>query len=110
MNEIKIKPMGSRILIKPRREEEIKTTSGLILKKEHIEDVKTVIIGDVVEVGNKVLDVKIADVVMYNIFSGTPYLEYLLLEEEYVLCIVPEWKNASYSDGIWIFGGKKSWK
>ena len=86
MTNIKIQPMGTRVLIKP-LEQESKTTSGLLLPETAKEKPKT---GLVIAIGDdEEIKLKVNDKVLFAKYSGTEFrmdgTEYLLLEANDVL-------------------------
>lgn len=90
---VKIKPLGDRVLVKPRLAEEV-TKSGIVLpataEKEQKEQ------GEVVAVGNgpklKKLRLKVGDTVVFGKYSGDEIeidkVEYKFLKEDDILGIV----------------------
>lgn len=96
---MKYKPLGDRLLVKPRESEE-KTKSGIVLPDSAKEKPQ---IGDVVAAGEGARDedgkripmeVKVGDVVLYSKYAGTEVkidgVEHLILKESDVLAIVEE--------------------
>ena len=86
MTNIKIQPMGTRVLIKP-LEQESKTTSGLLLPETAKEKPQT---GLVIAIGDdEEIKLKVNDKVLFAKYSGTEFrmdgTEYLLLEANDVL-------------------------
>lgn len=86
MSEVKIQPLGTRILIRP-LEQEGKTASGLFLPetaKEKPQMGKVIAIGD-----DEGIKLKANDKVLFAKYSGTEFkmdgVEYLLLEANDVL-------------------------
>jgi chaperonin GroES len=91
------RPLGDRILVKPKESEE-KTKSGIVLPDSAKEKPQE---GDVVSVGEGAVDdkgkripmeVKKGDVVLYSKYSGTEVkidsVEHLIIKESDVLAIV----------------------
>jgi len=81
MSDLKIQPMGARILIKP-LEQESKTSSGLYLPETAKEKPQT---GLVVAVGDdEDIKLKVNDRVLFAKYTGTEFkldgVEYLLME------------------------------
>ncbi len=81
MSEVKIQPMGNRVLIKP-LEQESKTSSGLYLPDTAKEKPQT---GVVVAVGDdEDIKLKVNDKVLFAKYTGTEFKldgqEYLLME------------------------------
>lgn len=92
----KIKPLGSRIVVK---RQEAKTTKGGILLPETAQEKPRQ--GTVVAVGpgkiddkgkSHPLDLKVGDEILFSSYSGTEYkadeVDYLILSEEDVLAIL----------------------
>ena len=81
MSELKIQPMGARILVKP-LEQEAKTTSGLYIPETAKEKPQT---GLVVAVGDdEEIKLKVNDKILFAKYTGTEFkmdgVEYLLME------------------------------
>lgn len=81
MSEIKIQPMGARILVQP-LEQEAKTTSGLYIPETAKEKPQT---GLVVAVGDdEDIKLKVNDRILFAKYTGTEFkmdgVEYLLME------------------------------
>lgn len=81
MSDLKIQPMGARVLIKP-LEQENKTSSGLLLPETAKEKPQT---GVVVAVGDdEDIKLKVDDKVLFAKYTGTEFkldgVEYLLME------------------------------
>jgi chaperonin GroES len=86
MSEVKIQPLGTRVLIRP-LEQESKTASGLLLPETAKEKPQT---GKVVAVGDdESIKLKANDKVLFAKYSGTEFkmdgVDYLLLEANDVL-------------------------
>ena len=86
MSEVKIQPLGTRILIRP-LEQESKTASGLLLPETAKEKPQT---GKVVAVGDdESIKLKANDKILFAKYSGTEFkmdgVDYLLLEANDVL-------------------------
>jgi len=89
MSEIKLKPLGDRVVVKPAAAEE-KTAGGIILpdtvKEKPVEG--TIVAagpGKVADDGKLVkLEVKVGDKVLYGKYSGT---EVTINGEEYLICV-----------------------
>ena len=84
-----IKPLGKRILIKQIEQEEV-TKSGIVLPGTASKEKP--IIGEVLAVGSKIVEVKVGDKVIFEKYSGTEVKDgeesYLILEKDNVLAIV----------------------
>lgn len=81
MSELKIQPMGARILVKP-LEQEAKTSSGLYIPETAKEKPQT---GVVVAVGDdEDIKLKVDDRILFAKYTGTEFkmdgTEYLLME------------------------------
>ncbi len=81
MSELKIQPMGARILVKP-LEQEAKTTSGLYIPETAKEKPQT---GVVVAVGDdEDIKLKVDEKILFAKYTGTEFkmdgVEYLLME------------------------------
>lgn len=81
MSDVKIQPLGTRVLIRP-LEQETKTSSGLYLPETAKEKPQT---GQVIAIGDdESIKVKPKDKVLFAKYSGTEFkmdgVEYLLLE------------------------------
>ncbi|GAB4490598.1 MAG: co-chaperone GroES [Anaerolineales bacterium] len=86
MSEIKLEPLGSRVLIRP-LEQESKTPSGLLLPDTAKEKPQT---GEVVAIGDdEEIKLKVGDRVLFAKYSGTEFkldgVDYLLFEANDVL-------------------------
>jgi chaperonin GroES len=86
MSEIKIQPLGSRVLIRP-LEQEARTASGLLLPESAKEKPQ---MGLVVAVGDdEEIKVKVNDKVIFAKYSGTEFKmdgqEYLLMDANDIL-------------------------
>lgn len=81
MSELKIQPMGSRILVRP-LEQEAKTSSGLYIPETAKEKPQT---GLVVAIGDdEDIKLKVDDKILFAKYSGTEFkmdgMDYLLME------------------------------
>ncbi len=95
--EIKLKPLGDRVVVKPIEEEEV-TKSGIVLpdtakEKPQKGEVLAVGSGKLLENGERVpLEVKVGDVVVYAKYGGTEIElegeEYVILSERDLLAVV----------------------
>jgi chaperonin GroES len=92
MGDIKIKPLGTRVLVEV-EEAENKTASGIIIPDSAKEKPQK---GKVVAVGNgtkdEPMEVKVGDSVLYGKYSGTELnhddKDYLMLNQSDILAIV----------------------
>jgi chaperonin GroES len=97
MAELKIRPLGDRVVVKPLEAEE-KTKGGIILPdtaKEKPQEGKVVAVGKgkTDEDGKLIkMEVKVGDTLLYGKYSGTEITidkeQYVILREEDVLAIV----------------------
>ncbi len=82
------KPLGERVLVK-RAEVESKTASGIYIPDNAKEKPQT---AKVVAIGNKVEDVKVGDVIVFEQYRGTEFKldgeEYLILNIENVIGVM----------------------
>jgi len=92
MADIKIKPLGDRVIIKPQEAEE-KTASGIIIPdtaQEKPQKGKVVAVG--AGTGDEKMEVNAGDSVLYGKFSGTEITvddkEYLIMRQSDILAIV----------------------
>jgi chaperonin GroES len=81
MSDVKIQPLGTRVLIRP-LEQETKTSSGLYLPETAKEKPQT---GQVIAIGDdESIKVKPKDKVLFAKYTGTEFkmdgVEYLLIE------------------------------
>jgi len=91
------KPLGDRLLIKPKESEE-KTKSGIVLPdsaKEKPQEGEVIAVGEGArdENGKRIpMEVKVGDVVLYSKYAGTEVKidgeEHLIIKESDVLAIV----------------------
>lgn len=86
MSDVKLEPLGSRVLIRP-LEQESKTASGLLLPETAKEKPQT---GEVVAIGDdEEIKLKVGDKVLFAKYSGTEFklegVDYLLFEASDVL-------------------------
>ena len=96
------KPLGDRVLIKPIKQEETKTKSGIIISESMTQSQK--VNGEVVEIGTGIfsqsgekipMTVKVGDIVLYEKGQGTNEIKiddekYLLFNEHQLIGIVSE--------------------
>ncbi|MEJ5240137.1 MAG: co-chaperone GroES [Anaerolineales bacterium] len=91
MSEVKIQPLGARVLIRP-LEQEARTASGLLLPETAKEKPQ---MGLVIAVGDdEEIKVKVNDKVLFAKYSGTEFKmdgqEYLLMDANDILARVVE--------------------
>jgi chaperonin GroES len=94
---VKIRPLGDRVVVKPKPREEM-TKTGIVLPdtaKEKPQEGEVVAVGTgrVLDDGKRVpLDVKVGDTVLYAKYAGTEYKvdgeEYLILRESDILATI----------------------
>ena len=74
---MKLQPLGDRVVVKPNEDQDMRTSSGLVIPDTAKEKPQT---GEVIAVGPGALDedgermpmdVKVGDVVLYSKFAGT---------------------------------------
>jgi len=93
MSEIKLKPLGDRVIIEP-QEADDKTASGIIIPDSAKEKPQK---GTVIAVGpgkkDEKIELKVGDVVLYGKYSGTELnfnnKDYLIMKQEDILVIIP---------------------
>lgn len=92
MSEVKIRPLGTRVVIEA-VEAEQKTASGIIIPdsaKEKPQQGKVVAVGKGTE--DEPMEVKVGDTVMYGKYSGTELQyegnDYLIMSQSDILAIV----------------------
>ncbi|HEX9856555.1 MAG TPA: co-chaperone GroES [Acidimicrobiia bacterium] len=92
---MKLNPLGDRIVVKPKDEDESRTASGLVIpdtakEKPQLGEVLAVGPGDRNDDGDRIpLDVKVGDLVFYSKYGGTELKyegeDYLILSSRDVL-------------------------
>lgn len=92
MSEVKIRPLGTRVLIKA-IEAETKTASGIIIPdsaKEKSQQGKVVAVGKGTE--EEPMEVKVGDSVMYGKYSGTEIQhegnDYMIMNQSDIFAII----------------------
>ncbi len=92
-----LKPLGDRILVKPREEDEARTASGLVIpdtakEKPQLGDVLAVGPGEFKDGERVPVDVNVGDVVFYSKYGGTEVKhngeELLILSSRDVLAVL----------------------
>jgi chaperonin GroES len=92
-----LKPLGDRIVVKPKDEEDARTASGLVIpdtakEKPQLGDVLAVGPGEYADGDRVPLDVSVGDVVFYSKYGGTEVKvegeDYLILSARDVLAIL----------------------
>jgi chaperonin GroES len=94
---VKLQPLGDRVVVKPKEEEEARTPSGLVIpdtakEKPQLGEVLAVGPGEW-EDGKRVpLDIEKGDLVVYSKYGGTEFKfegeEYLILSSRDVLAVI----------------------
>ena len=94
---MKLQPLGDRIVVKPKDEEEATTTSGLVIpdtakEKPQLGEVLAVGPGEYQDGDRIPLDVKVGDLVFYSKYGGTEVKvegeDYLVLSSRDVLAVL----------------------
>lgn len=95
---MKLKPLGDRVIVKARDDEDARTASGLVIpdtakEKPQTGDVVAVGPGAISDSGDRIpMDVKEGDVVVYSKYGGTEVKlegeEYLVISSRDLLAIV----------------------
>ena len=92
MADLKVKPLGDRVLIEPLKADE-KTASGIIIPdtaKEKPQKGTVVAAGP--GTGDEKMEVKVGDVVIYGKYSGTELTiddtDYIIMKQSEILAIV----------------------
>ena len=95
---MKLKPLGDRVVVKAKDEDEARTASGLVIpdtakEKPQLGEVLAVGPGEVNDQGERIpLDVKEGDTVVYSKYGGTEIKfegqEYLILSARDLLAII----------------------
>lgn len=94
---MKLKPLGDRIIVKPKEEETSTTPSGLVIpdtakEKPQLGDVMAVGPGEFQDGERLPLDVKEGDVVVYSKYGGTELKfegqDFLILSSRDVLAVI----------------------
>lgn len=94
MSEVKIKPLGTRVLVEVQEAEE-KTASGIIIPdsaKEKPQKGKIVAAGKGTK--DEEMELKVGDIVLYGKYAGTEIKygseEYLMMSQSDVLAVIDE--------------------
>ncbi len=94
---MKLKPLGDRIIVKPKEDETSTTPSGLVIpdtakEKPQLGDVMAVGPGEFQDGERLPLDVKEGDIVVYSKYGGTEIKfegqEFLILSSRDVLAVI----------------------
>ena len=85
---MKVKPLNSKVLIRPDGSQS-ETDSGLLVYREDAEQVQT---GTVIEIGQSVRAVCVSDKVMYEKFAGSSIeidsATYLIMDEADIVAVL----------------------
>jgi len=92
MADMKIKPLGDRVLVEPQKAEE-KTASGIIIPdtaKEKSQRGKVIAVGS--GTADEKMEVKVGDLVLFGKYSGTEITvddqDYLIMRQSDILAII----------------------
>ena len=94
---MKLKPLGDRIVVKPKDEDEATTASGLVIpdtakEKPQLGEVLAVGPGEFKDGDRVPVDVSVGDIVFYSKYGGTEVKyegdEYLILSSRDVLAVI----------------------
>ncbi len=94
---MKLKPLGDRIVVQPKDEEEAKTASGLVIpdtakEKPQLGEVLAVGPGEFKDGDRIPMDVSVGDIVFYSKYGGTEVKyegdDYLILSSRDVLAVI----------------------
>ena len=94
---MKLKPLGDRIVVKPKDEDEATTASGLVIpdtakEKPQLGEVLAVGPGEIKDGERIPMDVKVGDVVFYSKYGGTEVKvegeDFLILSARDVLAVL----------------------
>lgn len=96
--KLKLQPLGDRVVVRPKDEQDVRTPSGLVIpdtakEKPQVGNVLAVGPGALDDDGKRIpMDVKEGDQVLYSKFAGTEFkldgIEYLVLSTRDLLAIV----------------------
>jgi chaperonin GroES len=94
---MKLQPLGDRVVVKPKDEDEVTTQSGLVIpdtakEKPQLGEVLAVGPGDFQEGERIPMDVSVGDLIFYSKYGGTEIKyegeEYLILSARDVLAVL----------------------
>lgn len=94
---MKLKPLGDRVVVKPKEEDEVRTNSGLVIpdtakEKPQLGDVMAVGPGEYKDGERIPVDVSVGDVVFYSKYGGTEVKfegeDYLILSSRDLLAVL----------------------
>ena len=94
---MKLQPLGDRVVVKPKDDDDARTPSGLVIpdtakEKPQLGDVLAVGPGDFQDGARVPVDVEVGDVVVYSKYGGTEVKydndEYLILSSRDLLAVI----------------------
>jgi chaperonin GroES len=94
---MKLQPLGDRVIVKPKEEDDARTPSGLVIpdtakEKPQLGDVLAVGPGEFQDGERLPMDVSVGDVVVYSKYGGTEVkyegTEYLILSARDLLAVI----------------------
>ena len=94
---MKLQPLGDRVVVKPKDDDDARTPSGLVIpdtakEKPQLGDVLAVGPGDFQDGERLPMDVEVGDVVVYSKYGGTEVKydggEYLILSSRDLLAVI----------------------
>jgi chaperonin GroES len=94
---MKLQPLGDRVVVKPKEEDEARTPSGLVIpdtakEKPQLGEVLAVGPGEFQDGERLPMDVSVGDVVVYSKYGGTEVkyegTEYLILSARDLLAVI----------------------
>ena len=95
--EMRLQPLGDRVVVLPREEEDLRTPSGLVIpdtakEKPQLGEVLAVGPGEFQDGERIPMDIEVGDLVVYSKYGGTEVKyegeEYLILSARDVLAVV----------------------
>ena len=90
-NDVKIQPLGSRVLVRPDNEAESRTSSGLYIPETAKEKPQT---GEIIAIGEdeEEIKVKVGQKVLYPKYTGTEIkldgVDHIIMDDDDILAIV----------------------
>jgi chaperonin GroES len=90
-NDVKIQPLGSRVLVRPDNEAESRTSSGLYIPETAKEKPQT---GEIIAIGEdeEEIKVKVGQKVLYPKYTGTEIkldgVDHIIMDADDILAIV----------------------
>ncbi|MFQ5947553.1 MAG: co-chaperone GroES [Acidimicrobiia bacterium] len=94
---MKLQPLGDRVVVRPKEEDEARTPSGLVIpdtakEKPQLDEVLAVGPGDFQDGERVPIDVEVGDLVVYSKFGGTEVKyegeDYLVLSSRDLLAVI----------------------